>query len=341
MLIFSFLTLLSPGAFAAPTDHTLDLVTESERVEVSESASESSPPAGGLPWKDYFSRHPNLKSLELGIKMEGVAPLVRQVSTPMIPASVEKIFTASTALHHLGPSMRFENTFSGQADPLSGTLINPHFRISGDPTWGSEYFEGVIDGTDAQHNEGLTSRLQAVIRSLIAHGVHRVKGPIEVESTRPKLATERRPEGWKSEWDLQCMAQIQTEFIANGNCGAFKISSPTKYGWVTTGVTLPVQVKVTRSRSGVSALRVTPVFDPLGRISSYSITGTMSSVPIEYALPVHQGAAWLRNLFVEALKVAGIDYEDSGVENGWYLVMSTKIEVDLSSAPLLEIVRTA
>jgi len=335
------LGLVSSGAFAAPADHTLDLDTVSEAAEPGVSGVEPATHVGGLSWKEYFGQHPSLKNLELGIKMGGSAPLSKQESTPMIPASVEKIFTASAALRHLGSTLRFENSFSGRVNSISGVLLKPHFRVSGDPTWGSEYYEGVLNGTHAQHNESITSRLQPVIRTLIALGVRRVQGPIEMESLRPRLASEGRPGDWKPEWNLQCMAQLQTEFVANGNCGVFKIHSPSKYGWITSGVTVPVEVKATRTRSGASKLKVVPVFDDLGRILSYSITGTLSQVPIEYALPVHQGVDWLRNLFIEELKKASIEYDESGVESWFQLAVSSPIDLDLSSRPLVDVLRTA
>ena len=336
----SLLPLMTAPVWAATADLTLDFETDAERALVSDFDASSSPPRSPVHWKDYFSQHPSLKNLNLGIKLAGKEALERNVSTPMLPASVEKIFTASAALHFLGAEMRFENSFSGDIDSTTRQLSRPHFRVSGDPTWGSEYFEGVVDGTDLQHNEALSSRLQAVISFLKFNGVTQVHGPIEIESLRPKLANESRPTGWKPDWNLQCMAQLQTEFQANGNCGVFKISSPTQHAWVTDGVTIPVAVSVYRSRSGQTALKVIPKFDAQGRIIQYSITGGMGRVPIEYALPVHQGKDWLKNLFIQALKEASITYDELPV-SGLTPIFSRPVQVDLSSKTLLEILRIA
>jgi D-alanyl-D-alanine carboxypeptidase/D-alanyl-D-alanine-endopeptidase (penicillin-binding protein 4) len=336
----SLLPLMTAQAWGATADFTLDFETDAERAESSFFDADSSPPRSPVRWKDYFGQHPSLKNLNLGIKMGGKEALEKNVSTPMLPASVEKLFTASAALHFLGPEMRFENSFSGDLDDTTSVLSHPRFRISGDPTWGSEYFEGVVDGSDLQHNEALSSRLQAVIHVLKQNGVTQVQGPIEIESLRPKLADEARPAGWKPEWNLQCMAQLQTEFEANGNCGLFKITSPTRYGWVTHGVTLPVRVNIYRSKSGQTALKVTPKFDPKGRIIQYAITGSIGRVPIEYALPVHQGREWLKNLFIKALNDASISYvETPGIGLSSFFLRS--LQVDLSSKPLLDILRIA
>jgi PBP4 family serine-type D-alanyl-D-alanine carboxypeptidase len=339
--VLGFLAMVSSGALASTADYTLDFASEPESLAGAGSCEVRAPSPGGLPWKDYFRLNPALKKLELGIQLAGSDPLLRNASLLMTPASVEKIFVAGAALHHLGSAMRFENGFTGLLDSASGTLHQPRFRISGDPTWANEYYETPVQGSTAQDAGALLGRLQRVIRVLAAHGVRRVQGPIEVESLRPGLAHEPRPEGWKPEWALQCMAQIQTEFQANGNCGVFRMTSPSRFGWVTSGVTVPVRVSVVRSRSRAGVQVVTPVFDSRGRVAGYDLSGTMGSAPVEYSLPVHQGTPWLRNLFLQALKNAAIAYDEVGEQGWWQRSVSSPIEVDLSSVPLIDILRTA
>ncbi len=332
LFLLSFL-LGSAPARAAPEDFTLDLDSAGEagREDFGSGDSGSDHSGGSGPvrrWRDYFAQNPSLSRMSLGIQMSGTEPLARNASTPMIPASIEKLFSASAALQVLGSAMRFENQFTATLDTASGAAGNLEFFVSGDPTWANENYET------------LTARLGAVIDALKLHGVKRVHGPVRIHSLRRNLARAERPSGWNPDWVLQCMAQIQTEFQANGNCGTFQISSPERFAWVTPGVSVPVVVDVVRSRSGTNSVRVVPELDDLGRITRYTLSGGMGASPISFVLPVHEGKSWLKNLFLLALKQASIEYRANALpppEPG----ESDQIKVDLSSRPLIEILRLA
>jgi D-alanyl-D-alanine carboxypeptidase/D-alanyl-D-alanine-endopeptidase (penicillin-binding protein 4) len=322
---------------------TLDLpdptVPDQARKRRGREEQEGSP---ALSWEEYFRKNRNLKKMNLGIRLEGSQPLGRNDSEPMVPASLQKIFTAASALRYLGPGYRFENSFSGDFDQATFTLFNPVFRISGDPTWGHEAFEGGLESTD----ENLKVRLNRVIRTLKNSMTQRVQGPILIESSRPMLSTVSRPAGWRESWSLECMAVLQTEFQANGNCGQFKIVSTTRYGWVTEGVSVPVRMKLLKSKEGSNSIRVLPVYDVRGRIREYVISGYFTRGPVVLDLPVHQSKGWLENLFVKMLEAEGIEYSEGpreaiGSSRTDALQEKTRIEVDVSSRSLLEILQQA
>ena len=336
---FSTLLLLLPAlgpasAFSSPSQWTLDLPDDASSgalFPVDSSKSNRS----GLEWSAYFRAHPDLASMTLGVVMDGAKPLLKNSNRVMLPASVQKIFTAAVALRTLGPQFRFENGFTGDLDSLSGTLLHPVFEVSGDPTWGNEAFEGSLDQT----NENLEYRLQAVIAELRARGVKKVRGPVRVESLRPGLQNFKRPEGWRDSWKMECMAMMHTDFEANGNCGILQVSGPGRYGWLTQGVSVPVEVRAKRNHSVATALSVTPRMDSRGFITRYVVTGVIGRTPYTAALPVHQGASWLRNLFLAALESAGIAYDPELPAQS--PEPCEALRVDLSSRPLLEILRQA
>ncbi len=337
ILFATLLTLVSSStsAVGAAFHWTLDLPDAPNSSETGSNGSGDlrSP---GLPWKEYFKKHTALKKMKLGIRIEGAQSLSKNEIGPMVPASVQKVFTAAAALKYLGSDYRFENSFSGDLDPLTMTLTSPKFKISGDPTWGHEAFEGELETT----RENLNARLMKVVQTLREKLVHRVVGPILMESLRPELLEISRPAGWREGWSLECMAMMQTEFQANGNCGQFRISSISRFGWTTDGVSVPVRMRLSKSKEGSNSVRVTPMFDERGRIQEYVFSGYFSKGPLVFDLPVHQGSTWLRNLFIERIKEAGIAYDEAPREESKGAEFFP-IHVDLSSRSMIEILQQA
>jgi len=333
--ILILLVLAPVPALASESQWTLDL------SEASPSGMEDSKPPSlkqriGISWDSYFQSHPSLKKMKLGLRFEGTSSLSRNESLPMLPASVQKVLTAAAALKVLGPDFRFENSFQAELDSTGSIARNLKFKVSGDPTWGHEAFEGGLDTP----NENLNARLLRVIDELRSRLVHRLEGPIDIEVLRPGLSRFVRPVGWRQSWNLECMAVMQTEFQANGNCGQFRITSLSRYGWVTDGVSVPIRMKLARSREGVNSIQAVPTFDSNGRIIEYVFTGHFAKGPVIIDLPVHQGTEWLKNLFIERLAEAGIEYRESPYSFSDSLASDT-LTVDLSSRPLLEILRQA
>jgi serine-type D-Ala-D-Ala carboxypeptidase/endopeptidase (penicillin-binding protein 4) len=99
-------------------------------------------------------------------------------TTPRLPASVEKIYTTSTALLRLGPSATFSTSILGvgSRDPQGiwhGTL---YLRGGGDPTFGAVGFDRSWYGTGATMN--------GLIRALLkATGITAVQGRIVADGS--------------------------------------------------------------------------------------------------------------------------------------------------------------
>ena len=93
-------------------------------------------------------------------------------NTPRLPASIEKLWTTTTALLELGPGATFQTSVYGNGKLTSaGTLIGTlYLRGGGDPTFGSASFDQEMYGTGAT-----VQRLAADIRAL---GITRVQGRI-------------------------------------------------------------------------------------------------------------------------------------------------------------------
>ena len=94
-----------------------------------------------------------------------------------LPASVEKLYTTSTALLRFGPSATLSTAVLGlgrmQAGTYTGTL---YLRGGGDPTFGSAGFDHASYGTGAT--------VQQLVANLIsATGIRRLKGTVVADQS--------------------------------------------------------------------------------------------------------------------------------------------------------------
>jgi D-alanyl-D-alanine carboxypeptidase/D-alanyl-D-alanine-endopeptidase (penicillin-binding protein 4) len=91
------------------------------------------------------------------------------------PASVEKLYTATTALDLMGASTRLETTVSGVGHMAPGGVWEGslYLRGGGDPTFGSTSFIH-------SHYDGVGASVSALVSQLVrTDGIHRVTGSIE------------------------------------------------------------------------------------------------------------------------------------------------------------------
>jgi serine-type D-Ala-D-Ala carboxypeptidase/endopeptidase (penicillin-binding protein 4) len=90
------------------------------------------------------------------------------------PASVEKLYTATTALERMGPTARLETTVlgSGHLGPGGVWEGNLYLHGGGDPTFGTASFI-------AGHYGGLGTPVSALVAQLVHAGIHRVTGAVE------------------------------------------------------------------------------------------------------------------------------------------------------------------
>jgi serine-type D-Ala-D-Ala carboxypeptidase/endopeptidase (penicillin-binding protein 4) len=107
-------------------------------------------------------------------------PLFSERATALRPpASVEKLYTATTALDLLGPSARLSTTVLGVGHPAAGGVWdgNLYLRGGGDPTFGSTPFI-------RSHYSGEGASVSALVAELVhTDGIHAVTGSVEGDET--------------------------------------------------------------------------------------------------------------------------------------------------------------
>jgi serine-type D-Ala-D-Ala carboxypeptidase/endopeptidase (penicillin-binding protein 4) len=92
--------------------------------------------------------------------------------SPLIPASLEKLYVTSTALLRLGPDYRIPTALAGDGglDPDGTFRGDLYLKGAGDPTFGSDRFTRAAYGTGA--------RASALADALIDAGIERVAGRV-------------------------------------------------------------------------------------------------------------------------------------------------------------------
>jgi serine-type D-Ala-D-Ala carboxypeptidase/endopeptidase (penicillin-binding protein 4) len=98
-----------------------------------------------------------------------------RASTPRPPASVEKLYTATTALAEMGAETRLSTTVYGVGHLAPGGLWEGslYLRGGGDPTFGSSSF---IDSHYGGEGASISTLVTQIVRS---DGIHHITGSIE------------------------------------------------------------------------------------------------------------------------------------------------------------------
>jgi D-alanyl-D-alanine carboxypeptidase/D-alanyl-D-alanine-endopeptidase (penicillin-binding protein 4) len=103
------------------------------------------------------------------------ALFAERATVPRPPASVEKLYTATTALELMGPSARLQTAVLGSGQIAAGGVWegNLYLRGGGDPTLGSSAF---ITG----HYYGQGTNIDTLANDLVkVDGIHQITGTIE------------------------------------------------------------------------------------------------------------------------------------------------------------------
>jgi serine-type D-Ala-D-Ala carboxypeptidase/endopeptidase (penicillin-binding protein 4) len=98
-----------------------------------------------------------------------------RATTMRPPASVEKLYTATTALEQMGPSARLATTVLGVGHLAAGGVWEGslYLRGGGDPTFGTTSF---ID----RHYDGVGASLSTLVSQLVhTDGIHSITGSVE------------------------------------------------------------------------------------------------------------------------------------------------------------------
>jgi len=99
-------------------------------------------------------------------------------STPRLPASVQKLYTTTTALSLFGPSARLTTSVLGVGDTDHGTFRGTlYLRGGGDPTFGSATFDRALYGN------GIGATVQQLAANLKRAGITAVRGRLVADSS--------------------------------------------------------------------------------------------------------------------------------------------------------------
>jgi D-alanyl-D-alanine carboxypeptidase/D-alanyl-D-alanine-endopeptidase (penicillin-binding protein 4) len=113
-------------------------------------------------------------------------------TTPRLPASVEKLYTTTTALTRFGANANLSTTVLGSGQQVGSTFDGTlYLRGGGDPTFGSSAFD--------DHAYGTGATMQHLVSNLVSvTGIHQLTGNVVADETifdtdRGTPATGNRP----------------------------------------------------------------------------------------------------------------------------------------------------
>lgn len=157
------------------------------------------------------------------VDLTGKRPLFHfQASTGRIPASVEKLYTTSTALLRLGRSAVFTTSVLGTGRlTRSGTWRGSlYLRGGGDPTFGGVNFDKAAYGTGAT--------VRTLARGLYMAGVRRVSGRIVGDESRFDSLRGTPATGYKRSFYVegQLSALAYDRGFSNHSWSAFQRNPP-------------------------------------------------------------------------------------------------------------------
>ncbi len=124
----------------------------------------------------------------------GAALYSEHANVGRLPASVQKLWTTSTALALFGPGTRLHTTVLGRGRTVSGVFSGTlYLRGGGDPTFGSASFDHSHYGTGAS--------VQQLAGRLKLSGIHAIVGRIVADGSwfdadKGTPATDNRPSIW-------------------------------------------------------------------------------------------------------------------------------------------------
>jgi serine-type D-Ala-D-Ala carboxypeptidase/endopeptidase (penicillin-binding protein 4) len=166
---------------------TLTLATAPAALAGGGGSGSLSPPGGTTATGP--AEHALVKSLAVGMRQAGVysgADVVdlttgatlysHNASTPRLPASVQKLYTTTTALSLYGAGARLKTSVLAVGSTNGGTFTGTlYLRGGGDPTFGSASFD--------QSSYGTGSSVQQLATNLRGAGINRISGRIVADGS--------------------------------------------------------------------------------------------------------------------------------------------------------------
>jgi D-alanyl-D-alanine carboxypeptidase/D-alanyl-D-alanine-endopeptidase (penicillin-binding protein 4) len=188
----------------------------------------------------------------------------KNAATGRLPASVEKLYTTTTALERFGPGATLTTSILGQGTQSGGTFTGTlYLRGGGDPTFGSASFDAANYGTGAT--------IQALVSTLTtATGITQLNGNIVADETmfdsdRGTPATGNQP-SIETEGELSALAfdrgwanSIGTVYFRHP---AVQAGQQLVAALKAAGVRVPPRAKVTAGRTPSAATPLASVHSP-------------------------------------------------------------------------------
>jgi D-alanyl-D-alanine carboxypeptidase/D-alanyl-D-alanine-endopeptidase (penicillin-binding protein 4) len=116
---------------------------------------------------------------------EGRQPLVAHApDSALIPASTEKLLTATAALHVLGPDFRYETKVVAAAPPAGGTEPQVWMVGAGDSVLATGDFAAYLQSQPITHNVAVTTRLEPLADAIVNQGVRSIPGGVVGDDAR-------------------------------------------------------------------------------------------------------------------------------------------------------------
>ncbi|HXD63009.1 MAG TPA: D-alanyl-D-alanine carboxypeptidase, partial [Solirubrobacteraceae bacterium] len=201
----------------------------------------------------------------------------KNANTGRLPASVEKLYTTTTALQRFGPGATLTTSLLGAGTQADGTFTGTlYLRGGGDPTFGSSSFDSANYGTGATVQQ-LVSALQT------STGITALKGNVVADETmfdsdRGTPATGNQP-SIDTEGDLSALAFNRGWADSTGTVyfkhPAVEAGQQLVAALKAAGVKVPRHVKVTAGRTPKGATTLAGVHSP-SLATLVSLTNTPS-----------------------------------------------------------------
>ena len=108
----------------------------------------------------------------------------RAADTALIPASTQKLLTATAALKVLGPDFHYETRAVAAAAPSGGTVPQLWLVGAGDPGLGTAAYVTYLQTQPTTRDDVVTTRLEPLADAIVAAGVRSIPGGIIGDDSR-------------------------------------------------------------------------------------------------------------------------------------------------------------
>lgn len=116
---------------------------------------------------------------------EGRQPLAAHAPDgALIPASTEKLLTATAALRILGPDFRYETKVVAAAPPAGGAVPEAWLVGAGDSVLATGDYAAYLQSQPFTHDVAVTTPLEPLADAIVARGIRRISGGVVGDDSR-------------------------------------------------------------------------------------------------------------------------------------------------------------